>query len=338
MPLSTSSSDHVEVSGEMLPDRMSPLHAIGLLTVLFSLATLSVALLRPDRFNPAEYDSFWRMKLAWHHDADVVVLGNSRVYRGFNPAAFTQACPGLRVRNFGFSATVFSTDYLHRGMQVLDPQGARAILVGFTPLLFKFPDTPDGFKSAQKRDRQFRLPWTFQAMLERWLIHLRPIEVPLPAKLRQSQRLTNSGFMEVTTTVNPPDAKKLRNDLQRYVTQPYYAPAYAAFLDSIGHAVANGYRVFVYYVPTSAAVDRIDTEMTGLDPDMVSRDVTAHGAVMLHPDTHDLEAYDGSHLTGASAALLSQRLGAAVHDSSVGTICGSRPTGATTSDTLFRWP
>ena len=60
-------------------------------------------------------DVYATIKAHWHpHSLDVVLAGDSRIYRGVSPKAMSETLPGLRVGNFGFSSVALAEPYLSR--------------------------------------------------------------------------------------------------------------------------------------------------------------------------------------------------------------------------------
>ena len=62
-------------------------------------------------------------KIAWRHEADIVVAGDSRAYIGISPAHLARDLPGNpRVLNFGFNAIGYHAQYRQALLDVLDPK------------------------------------------------------------------------------------------------------------------------------------------------------------------------------------------------------------------------
>ena len=79
-------------------------------------------------------DVFWCTKAAWRSCADVVVAGDSTVYRGVSPAAMASILPGMRIFNYGFAAIGYGREYLEAIEDMLAPDGgAKIIVLGLNP-------------------------------------------------------------------------------------------------------------------------------------------------------------------------------------------------------------
>ena len=107
------------------------------LTTLVLAATMCAGMLmawpRDERGVPKE--RFWLVKAGWHHEADILATGDSRVYRGVSPDTIRGALDsGERVLNFGFSANGYGAAYLDAVERALDPAAAQpTLLLGVTP-------------------------------------------------------------------------------------------------------------------------------------------------------------------------------------------------------------
>lgn len=278
----------------------------------------AVAWMRPDIRNPVDDTSFFRMKLAWRDTADVVVLGDSQVYRGIDPEAFAEHCPGPRTLNFGFSSVLLRRPYVEASVAVLRMAGPKVLLVGISSLQFKSEQLSDGFLEARRRDMQFRLPWQFEAYLQPLLQRLRPLEIPIPAEQLVSWIYRRDGFVAGNSPKVVQDSIRYVND---YAVHPFSEKMYQSLLNQLQSLQRHGYRVLVFSTYSSPAFERIDTRMSGLDDKKLAHDLHALGLDYLPVATHGLRSYDGIHLDAASAALFSRRLGAAVKGRAGSSLC-----------------
>jgi hypothetical protein len=77
---------------------------------------------------------FWAQKRNWHNCADIVIAGDSRIYRGISPNTMQQVLPGYRINNFGFSSIGLSSTYLTAVENVLDSESRQPVIVlGVSP-------------------------------------------------------------------------------------------------------------------------------------------------------------------------------------------------------------
>lgn len=324
MPSSTSSSELPGVDPSV-GDSVSAAHALTLLTGIATVLVLLVAYWRPDLRNPADDSSFFRMKLAWRDVADVVVLGNSQVYRGLDPQAFAETCPGVKVLNFGFSGAQLRPRYVEASLQVLRRDGPRVLLVGINPLQFRSGPWSDGFIDTERHDAQFRLPWQFESALQPVLRRLRPLEMPMPDARLVSWDYRRDGFVASNSPVMPIKSSRYARYANDYVVKPYSEEIYQGLLEQLQALRRNGYRVLVFSTYSSPAFELIDARMSGLDDSRLARDLRARGLDYLAVPVAGLRSYDGTHLDAPSAAIFSRRIGDAVKLASGTPICRAGP-------------
>lgn len=315
MPSSTSSSD--STSG----DTLSASSGLWLLISLSLALVLITAWWRPDLTNPADDSSFFRMKLAWKNTADVVVLGNSQIYRGIDPQAFAETCPGVTALNFGFSGVLMRRRYVEASLPVLRTDGPKVILVGINPLQFKSEHLGDGFIDAVRHEEQFRLPWQFESFLQPVLRRLRPLQKPLPAARLVQWDFRRNGFVASVSELMPVREARYQRYADDYVIHPFSEKMYLGLLDQLVELQRDGYRVLVFSSYSSVAFELIDTRMSELDDARLANDLRARGLDHLPVAVDGLVSYDGTHLDAASAAIFSRRIGNAVKALTGASVC-----------------
>jgi len=90
--------------------------------------------LRPDQPLGLCPNKYWALKSEYHHCADMVLAGDSRVLIGLSPAELNKGFKNKRIYNYGFAAAWFSEEYLDAIENVLDPKGKdKIIILAITP-------------------------------------------------------------------------------------------------------------------------------------------------------------------------------------------------------------
>ena len=80
----------------------------------------------PDKF-------FWYKKTFAPNDQDILLVGDSRVYRGLSPAAMAAVLKGSKILNFGYSSAGFEPFFLDAAVKKLSAKGKRILVLGVTP-------------------------------------------------------------------------------------------------------------------------------------------------------------------------------------------------------------
>lgn len=295
----------------------------GAALCLTFLLALAMGLTRGDPTYASAPFWYWRMKVEWHHAAEIVLIGDSRVYRGLDPATFT-ARTGRSAVNFGFSSAGYSPAYLDAVERVIDPGApAPAIVIGLTPWsLTPLATRQNGFTQAVAEARTSRLPAALQQHLDRFNHLFRPLELErlwqgAAARQLAGQRATDSNYIQdfrpngwVASDYRQPEPSRGLTVAQgdhaggNRVSQAQLV----GLCDRVRQWQARGWTVLAFRPPTPPEVAALTDELSGFDEAFVAQQLSAAGAIWLPVDGAGYESYDGSHLTAASAQALSRQI------------------------------
>lgn len=292
-------------------------------------AAILVAVTRTDIQFARAPDWYWRMKVEWTDRADIVLAGDSRVYRGLDPDIFEQALPELRAVNFGFSSTNWSKGYFDRIDQVLGKNGgAKWIVLGVSPNSLrrttymsgtKFED--NGFGSALRDSTESRLSVAFMRNLDAVLYGLRPFnmdywwaaktgtasEFALVPDDQYLQRFELSGWVASDFVERDPQRHTNSSTGDRHPSKIDNG-TYSELLAAIRIWTKDGKNVIAFRPPVSAATFELETTETGYPEQSIAEDMARAGAIWIDLDIKDYISYDGSHIEAGSARKLSRQL------------------------------
>ncbi len=315
--------------------RATPLLDRALWTlVAFIVVSGSFAVLRSDvRFAGAP-KWFWMEKLTWGADADVVIAGDSRVYRGVDPSVFEEQL-GI-ARNFGFSSAKFTTEFLAGAEAVLDPKGHRVLILGLSAFSLNDGSSPrDGFTEAQRDLARLRLPIAVARALEQWELAAGPIALDAGGMAGEgeasglarattdeyAQVFHGNGWVESDRYVADPIANGLAVVRKDYAGEtlvdagdagrsPANSPGPLAkgLVKRAHELVDRGVTVVAFRVPVPPEVAAEEDRLSGINFGRLHQELEAAGALWVDVPYDGLRSYDGSHLDGESATALSQAL------------------------------
>lgn len=267
---------------------------------------------------------FFEAKLAWAPgSSDVVLAGDSRVYRGLAPTEFTS---GRTVRNFGFSSVRLDETYLERAASLLRPNGT--LVIGLSALSFTHSKR-DGFDEAVERAARRSGSDRVRAVIDTTVRErCRPVALDLLMGSSDGrdqatadeyiERFFDDGFVGSDYVVRQPERAlgPYRESLEQGLK------ADRGMIDDLVREIAElearGTRVVCLRVPTSLEMASLEDAYAGVDWETLSRDLRGVGAEWLSFDFADFESYDGSHLTEESARELSRRIDRALAASPAG--------------------
>ncbi len=276
--------------------------------VLAAVIVVGVGLRRRSDVRGISPAAFWPMKASWRHCADVVVAGDSRIYRAVSPAAMKAHLPDVRILNYGFSAAGYSQPYIEAVEELLDPASkVKTIILGVSP----FSLTPDavadnGFDDARRKlaDRGF-----VSAAFEPVLAFFEPMslsdawrELIGAAKNKHYyQRYGRNGW--IASTRVPPRPKRALKEYRRiFRGNRVSEDVTAGLLRAVSRWRRRGIRVFAFRVPSSAAMIELESSLSGFDEAKFVARFTAAGGVWIKMDQAGYHSYDGSHIHSNAAA------------------------------------
>jgi len=262
-------------------------------------------------------ERFWVMKARLPPSFDLVLAGDSRVYRGLSPAAMREVLKGRRIANFGFPGCGLTRPYLEAASALLDPGSqAPAIVVGVTPhSLTPHAARDNGFLAEKKR------PW-MQANMRMYLAPVErtfaPIDPNTSLKVwlhpeefgygRYFEDFHEDGWVASRHEPERPD--QALGEYRR-VLEPVSADILDELFDHVRRWNSAGRRVFGFRPPTSDAMAGLEVSMTRFDEARFVEGFEHAGGVWLRPEAA-YHSYDGSHLREDSAIQLSRDLATAM--------------------------
>ena len=257
-------------------------------------------------------DEYWRLKSNWRECADVVIAGDSRVYRGFSPEEIGRVLPGVRCVNYGYSGQGYSKDYLLSLEKLLSRDGQRKFIVlGFSP--FSLTDRAARDNGFAARPRTTHPKSAVGRLNERLMHFLRPLS---PRELRYVVRreayyeiYCPDGWIAGTRVPELPN-HALRTYKGLFRNNQVSETIVGGVLQAVGKWAKAGIVVCGLRVPTSTRMLTLEKEHSGFDEaDFIARFQDA-GGVWLAMDTTAYHSYDGSHIHSNMAAKVSRPYGA----------------------------
>lgn len=284
--------------------------------LMFVIAGIAIGLLRTDTRFAGAPKWYWMGKLCWGADADVVVAGDSRVYRGIDPAAF-QGAEGIG-RNFGFSSAKFTREYVEHAASLLSPEGERVLVLGITPFSLRRVDIGNnGYLQAQRDLARLRLPIRLARAFEEWETLFQPVSVDAGfGRAGRVRALTNdyvqvfheNGWVESDRLVADPIANGLAIVRQDFPEGAAPSLDFQVLLDCVQSLEDRGVRVVGFRPPLPSDVAVLEDALGHLNYSELAEQFRMAGGSWVDVDWTGLRSYDGSHLDGVSAMEFSTRL------------------------------
>ena len=287
---------------------------------------LAIGLLRYDSTYAIAPKWYWQMKVEWSAAAGIILAGDSRVYRGLNPDAFS-AQLGITCLNFGFSSVGYDDAYLDAIEHVVDHRTRRPVIVlGVTPWSL----TPqairhNGFRDAiaERRETWFSASWNRR--LEGLNKTFRPFDVERlwygSAQAEKiAQRAEQDNYQQefrlngwVASDYHPRNPNRgLQTAKADHDANRCSEVQLALLATRIRKWKSSGWHVLAFRPPSPNDIARLTDELSGFDGIAVANSLTAAGAQWIELVADRYETYDGTHLTANSAQLLSRMLASSI--------------------------
>lgn len=257
-------------------------------------------------------DQFWTQKTFAPNRYDVVLMGDSRTYRGLSPAVMEKALPGMKVLNFGYSNGGLNKVMFEAAQEKLSSNsGNKVIVMGVSPnCITGYSQKNDQYLQVKNGHREDIFEKLY---LNRVLYYFSPVS-PEEIKEKLIQKTTNSYYTNeyfsngyVLSEKFPADSTEA---IQSYISDYTNFKVEAQYVDILTAQVAEwsrkGIKVIGFRPPTTFAMRAVEDTLGHYNEPMIKEKFCKAGGhwVDLYPG--DFKTYDGSHLEKNSAVLLSE--------------------------------
>ena len=289
----------------------------GLLSVALVLMAILLAAGLRSRVWPAARTQIYNYDLCFSLKThatgfDIVVPGDSRVYRGVSPSAMRDILPSSRILNLGYSSGGLSDPLLDRAEAALDPASSvRVIVLGITPFSLTEEASRNEhirqYLQSSQSNEQFRQGMALLGAFDPL------VDAPVAGLQGKSgeQRFYQDGWVASHSAfVDHREGLDLYQ--KHYSRQQVSASVLAGFLERVAEWRARGIRVFGFRPPTCPEMEALEDSKSGYIEDEIRSAFEAAGGRWIATTSEDLVCYDGSHLEAQSALRLSRELARAI--------------------------
>lgn len=277
----------------------------------------------PDRNQLGEISSeaFWTLKTHCPPEYDMVLVGDSRMYRDVSPKAMQTVLTEYRILNFGYSSGGLNPTMYRAAEQKLDPESnKKSIVLGISPHAFTLA-AADNAHFLQERDRPKE--FIYKKMREmnheedfidhcvNFLAPTTPRDI-MKALFGIDIRLPDGSYHEyhkdgwVASWAIPEDptkgVKSFRHKFQKGKVSPELV---TQLIQQTRSWNEQGIPVFAFRPPTTEEMVAVENELGGFDEESFVRRFEEVGGIWFDLDPERYHSYDGSHLRRDSAIQLS---------------------------------
>lgn len=264
-----------------------------------------------------EEDKFWTNKTYNKQKFNIVIGGDSRTYRGLNPAKLNEglADSSLSIINMGYSFGGFSQEMLNLMEEKLKKKPAnRIILLGITPLSLTAKSCSNKHLQSLKQ-------------LSATDVYLKTNIIPRYFTLLEPISVSNLFQAIVKPKVEYYDDLKENGWDGSYCYPQCIAPTLESYkliftnnqvnlktIDTLQRQIKKwktmGIKTYAFRPPSSKDMEEIENEKSGFNESFTRKKIEDAGGIWLDiPDRLGYQSYDGSHLPAEEANRFSFELG-----------------------------
>ena len=285
------------------------------IVVFLALSAGIKAFLPEPEHSALESDRFWTLKTHSTAKYNVVIGGDSRVYRGINPDIIEAVNPGLSAINLGYSSGGFGPLMFDLIKSRLSPEGRKIIILGITP----FSLTPKAIKNEhlqgimdESQSDQFKhlnvnpLMTIFKTykpryMFKAWLGENEPDHY--------YQEYHDNGW--VKSDRQPHNENEALNSYRKQLQDNSVEEKdIEVFMLQVSAWNKEGIEVIGFRLPSSRIMEALEDSLSGYNESDIRHRFEKAGGKWLQFSSNDFESYDGSHLDYISAEKLSKEIAA----------------------------
>lgn len=254
---------------------------------------------------------FWTRKTFAPAKYNVLILGDSRLYRGLSPEIMESKLPGLKVLNFAYSnGGLNKTMFEAAEKKLAKNKKPKVIVLGITA------NTVTGYTAGNKQYLQ-ELNRSREEIWERlyfnpmryWFSATSPEELKTYfLKKEEKSYYRNKYFMNgyvqsekfpVDTTEAIPSYTK---DFNKFKVEDKYL---SQLFNQVENWSSRGIKVVAFYPPVSQPMQMLEDTLGLYNIEIVKNGIEKASGHWINLNSGDFKTYDGSHLTIESADKLS---------------------------------
>ncbi|MDY0092634.1 MAG: hypothetical protein RBT80_08020 [Candidatus Vecturithrix sp.] len=287
--------------------------------LIMSLGFLKTYLLQKFTQNSLDAEVFWILKTFAKPKFDMILMGDSRVYRGLSPEAMNTILPGYQILNFGYAAGGLNTTIYKEAEFKFDPKSnKKTIVLGVTPMsLLPGSEKNSDFEDKKSNSREYVFmiknfssfitffnPFNFEELLPPQLKKFMQTLLKKPYSGNYYQIYHKNGWVA---------SWRVPEDPQQYLVSFQQVFSHNKVSDKLIQDLLQqtikwrqqGIQVFGFRPPSSKAMEELENELSGFDEATFSQQFKTAGGIWFSFPTEKYHSYDASHLHKDSAIQLS---------------------------------
>lgn len=283
------------------------------MTALALLLIYLVGTMRPQPMSSViAKEKFWADKVHAKTKYNVIVAGDSRVYRGVASKVISDELAGLKVLNFGFSSGGLNNEIYNEIEERLANEGQKIIVLGITPYsLTPKAQLNEHFLQEKQRDKKEIFRRRFISPVIHFFDAISPTEIIYSKDKKKGyyERFSRDGW--VASLKYPADSNAaLKSYRKNFKGNKVSAEVVQELYKRVTRWKRDGFSIFAFRLPTTEGMLLLENNISGFNELELKNQLTTSGAIWIDIENkHSYSSYDGSHLDEASAVKFSRYLG-----------------------------
>jgi len=290
------------------------------LALTIGLLLLSRPMLPPLPSSSMVSDLFWTNKAYPETKFDVVIIGDSRIYRGVNPVKIEEEVASvgkMTAFNYGFSSAGLDTEFMDAGAALLDESSTHPVIVlGITPSSLADENMVNEHHQQEKNRSPIEL-WQ-RRNINPYFSFFDPT---LPSVMRNAYRGEKEGYYQDYKLNGWIASDKIPRDVwggywhveKAYPEADFSLSIRKNLIAKVAEWEKRGIQVFGFRPPAAEHFEAFETKSEYFPEKAIIAQFEAAGGTWIEiPNRKNYETYDGNHLEEKSAERLSSFLGQAI--------------------------
>lgn len=267
-----------------------------------------VGFVRPEPMNSkASEIFFWNNKVNDTKKYNFIISGDSRAYRGVAPYEIETIIQNYEVKNLGFSSGGFNEEVFKLVNKYLDiNKNDNIVLICLTPFSLTNSAYESGHIKSLEKNRGFE-NWKINNITKR-LTFFDPI-IPSEIAARYFSygyyhKYCNNGWIE---SEKLPIDRDIALELytKEFANNKFSEMAFQVLLENIFDLTNKNVKVYALRMPVYPKLKALEDSLSGFNENIIKSKIISSGGYWLNVQDSLYSTYDGSHLDGESARLLS---------------------------------